>query len=126
PEQARAFGFDRQVLSEWVQDAALDQLVCALRLDMADADVAKAITDDPSFKGPGGQFDADRFRSYLQQVGQSEAGYVAEIRREVLRRQVTGTLGADFRIPSAATEAINRYANEQRDADYVVLTRALA
>jgi peptidyl-prolyl cis-trans isomerase D len=125
PEQARAFGFDRQVLSEWVQDAALDQLVRDLRLGMADADVAKAITDDPSFKGPGGGFDNDRFRSYLQTVGQSEAGYVAEVRREVLRRQVTGTLGTDFKVPVASTEAISRYLNEQRDAEYVVLTRAL-
>jgi peptidyl-prolyl cis-trans isomerase D len=125
PEQARAFGLERQVLSEWVQDAALDQLVRDMRLGMADADVVKAITDDPSFKGPGGRFDNDRFRSYLQTVGQSEAGYVAEIRREVLRRQVTGTLGSDFKVPTASTEAINRYLNEQRDAEYVVLTRAL-
>src|SRR5262249_54649273 len=77
-------------------------------------------------KGPGGRFDSDRFRMYLQTVGQSEAGYVAEIRREVLRRQVTGTLGTEFKVPAAATEAINRYINEQRDAEYVVLTRAAA
>jgi peptidyl-prolyl cis-trans isomerase D len=126
PDQAKAFGLDRQVLGEWVQDTALDQLVHDLRLGMADADVAKAITADPTFKGPGGQFDADRFRSYLQTVGQSEAGYVAEVRREVLRRQVTGTLGTDFKVPAAASEAINRYINERRDAEYVVLTRALA
>jgi peptidyl-prolyl cis-trans isomerase D len=126
PDQAKAFGLDRQVLSEWVQDAALDQLVGNMRLGMADADVVKVITEDPSFKGPGGQFDADRFRSYLQQLGQSEAGYVAEVRREILRRQVTGTLGTDFKMPNATTEAINRYINEQRDADFVVLTRAVA
>ena len=126
PDQAKALGLDRQVLSEWVQDTALDQLVRDMRLGLADADVVKAITEDPSFKGPGGQFDNDRFRSWLQNVGQSEAGYVAEVRREVLRRQVTGTLGSDFKVPAATTEAINRYLNEQRDADYVVLTGALA
>src|SRR5262249_44361221 len=61
-----------------------------------------------------------------QQIGQSEQTYVAETRRETLRRQITSTLAGDIKAPNAATEAINRYQNEQRDADYVVLTRALA
>ena len=32
PDQARAFGLDRQVLGQWVQDAALDQLARDMRL----------------------------------------------------------------------------------------------
>jgi peptidyl-prolyl cis-trans isomerase D len=88
--------------------------------------VAKMITEDPSFRGAGGQFDADRFRAILQQIGQTEQSYVAETRRETVRRQITGTLGTDLKVPNAATEAIARYQNEQRDADYVVLTRAIA
>ena len=124
-DQARAFGLDRQVLSQWVQDAALDQLANDMRLGISSADVARTITEDPSFRGPGGQFDADRFRMILQQIGQSEQGYVAETRRETLRRQITGTLSIDFKVPNAAAEAISRYQNEQRDADYVVLSRAL-
>jgi peptidyl-prolyl cis-trans isomerase D len=126
PDQARAFGLDRQVLGQWVQDVALDQLARDLRLGMADADVAKVITEDPSFRGPGGRFDGDRFRGYLQQLGQSEQGYVADMRRETLRRQITGTLATEVKAPVAATEAIDRYLNEQRDADFVVLTRAAA
>ena len=126
PDQARAFGLDRQVLGQWVQDAALDQLARDMRLAIPDADLRRMITDDPSFHGPGGQFDADRFRGILQQIGQSEQGYVAETRRETLRRQITGTLGTDVKAPNTSTEAIYRYQNEQRDADYVVLTRALA
>src|SRR5262249_22955552 len=126
PDQAKAFGLDRQVLAQWVNDAALDQLARDMRLGMADADVAKVITDDPSFQGPGGRFDGDRFRAMLQQLGQSEQGYVAEVRRETLRRQIAGTLGIEVKGPNTVTEAINRYTGEQRDADFVVLTRALA
>jgi peptidyl-prolyl cis-trans isomerase D len=126
PDQARAFGLDRQVLGQWVQDAALDQLARDMRLGMSDTDLKRIITDDPSFKGPGGQFDPDRFRAILQRIGQSEQAYVAETRRETLRRQITGTLSTDMKAPNAATEAVNRYANEQRDAEYVVLTRAIA
>jgi peptidyl-prolyl cis-trans isomerase D len=126
PDQARAFGLDRQVLGQWVQDAALDQLARNMRLGIADDDLKRIITDDPSFHGPGGRFDADRFRSILQRIGQNEQSYVAETRRETLRRQITGTLSTDVKVPNAEAEAINRYQNEQRDADYVVLTRALA
>src|SRR5690349_9769339 len=118
PDQARAFGLDRQVLGQWVQDAALDQLARDMRLAIPDADLRRMITDDPSFHGPGGQFDADRFRGILQQIGQSEQGYVAETRRETLRRQITGTLGTDVKAPNAATQAVYQFQNEQRDADF--------
>src|SRR5262249_54146484 len=82
PDQARAFGLDRQVLGQWVQDAALDQLAHDMRLSISDADLRRMITDDPSFRGPGGQFDAERFRAILQQIGQTEQSYVNETRRD--------------------------------------------
>jgi peptidyl-prolyl cis-trans isomerase D len=125
PDQARAFGLDRQVLSQWVQDAALDQLARNMRLGISDDDLKRIITDDPSFHGPGGRFDAERFRAILQRIGQNEQTYVAETRRETLRRQITGTLAADIKAPTVETEAINRFQNEQRGAEYVLLSRAL-
>ena len=125
PDQARAFGLDRQVLGQWVQDAALDQLARNMRLGISEDDLKRIITEDPSFHGPGGRFDADRFRAILQRIGQSEQTYVAETRRETLRRQITGTLSTDIKAPNVETEAINRFQNEQRDAEYLVLTRAL-
>src|SRR5262249_3979689 len=97
-----------------------------MRLAIPDADLRRMITDDPSFHGPGGQFDADRFRAILQQIGQTEQSYVADTRRETLRRQITGTLGTDVKAPNAATQAVYQSRGEQRDADYVVLPRASA
>jgi peptidyl-prolyl cis-trans isomerase D len=126
PEQARAFGFDRQVLAQWLQDATLDQVVQDMRLGVADTEVVRRVTEDPAFRGPGGQFDPGQFRTVLQRNGQSEQGYIAEQRRETLRRQIATTVNGDVQPPKAAAEAINRYENEQRDADYVVLTRAQA
>jgi peptidyl-prolyl cis-trans isomerase D len=126
PEQARAFGLDRQVLGQWMQDAALDQVAQRMHLGISDAEVVRRITEDPSFKTPAGQFDPARFQAILQQIGYTEQSYLAEQRRETLRRQITSTLAGDLQAPKAATEAINRYTAEQRDADYVVLTRAQA
>ncbi len=51
---------------------------------------------------------------------------MAEQRAESLRRQITSTVSGEVQAPKALLEAVNRYRNEQRDADYVVLTRAQA
>ncbi len=125
-EQARVFGIDRQVLSEWIQNAALDQYAKGMRLGIPQADVIQHVTDDPMFRIPGGQFDAARFQQIIRDNGLSEQGYIAEQRRDTIRRQLTLTLAAGLAAPTAEVEAFNRYQNEQRDADFVVLTPAQA
>jgi peptidyl-prolyl cis-trans isomerase D len=126
PEQARALGFDRQVLAQWMQEATLDQAAKDMRLGLTDAEVVQRITNDPSFRVPGGAFDTALFQETIQQLGYSEQSYVAEQRRELVRRQITTTVGSEVQPPKAAVEAVNRFQNEQRDADFVVLTRAQA
>jgi peptidyl-prolyl cis-trans isomerase D len=125
-EQARMFGVDRQVLAEWVQNAVLDQYAQSIRLGIPNADVLQHITDDPSFRVPGGQFDAARFAEILRENGLSQQGYVDEQRRDTIRRQLTATLAAGLAPPTAQVEAFNRFQNEQRDADFIVLTPAQA
>jgi peptidyl-prolyl cis-trans isomerase D len=125
-EQARLFGIDRQVLSEWIQNAALDQYAKGMRLSIPDADVLQHISDDPMFRVPGGQFDTARFQQIMRDNGLSEQGYVAERKRDTIRRQLTLTLAAGLAAPTAEVEAFNRYQNEQRDADFIVLTPAQA
>src|SRR5262249_57907099 len=43
-----------------------------------------------------------------------------------LRRELAGTIGSGLNAPKALVEAINRYDNEQRSIEYVLLDRALA
>src|SRR6267154_6520875 len=50
PEQARAFGVDQQVLSQWMQDAALDQSASRMRLGVSDDELKRRITEEPSFR----------------------------------------------------------------------------
>jgi peptidyl-prolyl cis-trans isomerase D len=126
PEQARAFGLDRQVLGQWVQEAALDQRVKDMRLGILEAEVDRRITEDPSFRSKSGQFDTLQFEMILRELGYNQQSYKAEQRREMLRRQITSTLTGDIKTPKSAAEAVNRYENEQREAEYVVLTRAQA
>jgi peptidyl-prolyl cis-trans isomerase D len=126
PEQARAFGIDRQVLSDWIQNAALDQYARSLRLGIPEADVIQHVMDDPMFRIPGGPFDAARFQAILSENGFNEQTYMADQRRGTLRSQLLLTLTANLDAPTAQLEALNRFQNEQRDADFVVLTPAQA
>lgn len=124
-DQARAIGFDRQVLGQLVGETALDERVRQMGLNISNTDVANVIMSDPNFRGPGG-FDRARFEAIIRQAGYNEPRYVAEQRRMILRRQIVDTIAGDVTVPKAAVEAAYRFSNEERAIDYVVLDRSQA
>lgn len=125
-EQARSFGLDRQVLQQVIADAALDEEARRLGLGQTDADVVRAISNDPNFKGLDGKFDHERFTQLIRQFGYNEQRYITEQRRLALRRQLTGTVIGGLEVPKTQLEALSRFQNEQRSADYMRLTAAQA
>src|SRR5215510_2478101 len=126
PDQARATGLDRAVIGQIFSEILLDERAHALGLALSDAEVAKLITNDPAFRGPNGQFDRFRFEQTIRSAGYTEPRFVAEQRRLSLRRELAGTIGSGLTAPKALVEAMNRYQNEQRSIEYVLLDRALA
>jgi len=125
-DQARSMGLDRLVIGQLVSDLLLDDRARKLGLNLSDAEVARAITTDPSFLGPNGQFDRFRFEQLIRQAGYTEARFVAERRREMIRRQLQSTVASGLMVPGAWVEAANRYRNEERAIEYVLLDRAHA
>jgi peptidyl-prolyl cis-trans isomerase D len=125
-EQARLLGLDRQLLAQVVTEAVLDERARALGLGVADAEVARRVMEDPNFRGLSGQFDRTRFEAAIRQIGYTEQRYLAEQRRALLRQQLVGTVSGELPVPNAAADAFNRFQNEQRGIEYVVLTEAQA
>jgi peptidyl-prolyl cis-trans isomerase D len=125
-DQARELGLESRVLSKLVTDATLDQRAQSLHLALSDEAIAKTIQDDPSFKGSNGKFDKNRFDALLREAGLTERGFVREQRSVYLRQQLTQAIAGDLTVPLAVREAFNRYANETRSLDYVVLPAAAA
>jgi len=125
-DQARAFGFDRQVLQQTIADAALDEKARQLGLGQSDAETMRLIFADPTFKGIGGSFDPQRFQAIIRQFGFTEARYLADQRRVSLRRQLVGSLAAGLEPSKTQLEALSRFQNEQRSIEYVRLTSAQA
>ncbi|HEX9214051.1 MAG TPA: SurA N-terminal domain-containing protein [Bradyrhizobium sp.] len=126
PDQARAFGLDRQVLQQTIAEAALDEEARRLGLGQSDDQIRQLIMNDPNFKGVGGAFDANRFQAVIRNFGYTEQRYVSEQRKVSLRRQITGTIGAGLEPPKAMLEVLTRFQNEQRAIEFVKLDAAQA
>jgi len=126
PDQARSLGLDRQLLGQLIAQTTLDEQARNLHLGLSDAEIARRITSDANFKGPTGQFDRNRFLQIIRDAGYTEPRFVAEQRNVLLRRQIAQTVGGDIPVPTVAMAAINRFQNERRDIDFVVLGPAQA
>ena len=126
PDQARAFGLDRQVLQQTIAEAALDEEARRLGLGQSDEQIRQVIMNDPNFKGVGGSFDANRFQAVIRNFGYTEQRYVSEQRKVSLRRQITGTIGAGLEPPKAMIDVLTRFQNEQRAIEFVRLDAAQA
>lgn len=126
PDQARAFGVDRQVLQQVIGETALNEEVRRLGLAQSNSDVVRRISQDPAFQGLNGSFDPARFTQVIRQAGYTEQRYVAEQRGAALRSQITGTITAGAAPSATLTEAIDRFQNEQRSIAYIRLGSAAA
>jgi peptidyl-prolyl cis-trans isomerase D len=125
-DQARAFGFDRQVLQQVIAEAALDEEARRLGLNQSNDETMRLIFSDPNFKGVNGAFDPARFQTVIRQMGYGEQRFIAEQRRVSLRRQIAGTIAAGLEPPKVLLEALARYQNEQRTIEYIKLDAAQA
>jgi peptidyl-prolyl cis-trans isomerase D len=125
-QQARALGFDRQVLGQVIAEIALDERARQLGLNLSDEEIAKRIREDPTFRGFTGQFDRARFEQMIRSAGFTEPRFVAEQRRVSLRRQIAEGLGGELVVPETMARVFNRFEEEQRAIEYVVLDRAKA
>jgi peptidyl-prolyl cis-trans isomerase D len=125
-DRASALGVDRQVLSEMIAQAGLDQRARQMGLGLSDAEIARHITSDPKLQTVNGQFDRARFEMILRNIGYTEQRFVTEQRQETLRRQILDSISADLTAPKAWLDAINQFQNQQRSIEYIALGPAQA
>ncbi len=120
PDQARALGLDRQILSELFGEAALDEKARALGLGISNEELVRKIQETPAFKGPGG-FNHDYMLQVLRSNGFTEASYVEAERRLTLRQQIGRAIGGDVTMPKVMRDAFSRYQNEERSIEFITL-----
>ena len=121
PAQAQILGLDRQILGELLSEGALDQKVHDLYLGISDDVLTRRIVEDPAFRSPMGSFNHDYFVQVLRANGYTEAQYVDQQRRLMLRQQLARAFTGETAIPKVLGEAIQRYENEERAIEFVRL-----
>ncbi len=120
-DEARQIGLDRQVLSQLLTGAALDQDAKRLGLALSDADIATTIKAEKMFAGPTGAFDQARMNEILRDNGYTETAYIREQRQTALRQQIAEAVTGGLKTPGVLLAAVNTFTNESRKADYFVL-----
>ena len=87
PSRRAPIGLDQQVLARLVTEAALDQQATASASPSRMTTIARAILEDPNFRGPDGQFDRAAFeQTSCATTASPRAEFVREQRGVHLRR----------------------------------------
>ncbi len=123
-EQARAMGLYGAVLERIIREAVLDQSASRLGLLATDAEIRARIEATPAFRGPLGGFDRNRFQQVLQANAMSESGYIALLRRSIVREAMLESILAPVPAPKALAEALYRERGEKRAAESVLVRDA--
>ncbi len=119
--QAKQMGIVHQVLEQLIDDSIIDQEAQRMQLDVSDAVIRDAITQDPMFRGAGGSFDRNAFDALLAANHMTEPEYVARVRHDISRDDLLLSLTAGAAAPPTLVDRLYRYRNEKRVADIVAL-----
>src|SRR5580698_1295785 len=114
-EEARQIGLDRSVLQQLLSEAAVE------------ADLPRqVITTNPSFQDKSGAFDPARLAEALRNMDMNERGFIAELRKQVLRQFIVGALATGITAPKAEVTAEADYQGQTRSADTFLLPASAA
>ncbi len=116
-EEARVLGLDRQILDNMIARVAIEEKANVLGIKVGDKQIAQEVANDQRFQDSKGVFDPARFRDILQQNGLSEAGFLANEKRTIVTRALSGSMPVSTS-PKTFLEAQNQFANETRDVKY--------
>lgn len=121
PEQARMAGIGDKVLSDMINEAAIDSKIAGLGLSISDDAVVREIQTDDTFQGPTGSFDRNAFREILRQNNLSENQYLALQRSYSKREQLIDALRRNVEAPEAFARAIHAFNSDSRSITYLAL-----
>ncbi len=123
-QRARDLGIPERVLHDMVGRILFSLAARDAGVAVGDEVVRQAIMDNPSFKNAQGKFDRALFESLLYNAGYSEDRFVAIMRDDVARAQVTGAITAGAAVPSEVVDALYRYRSERRVAETLTVPAA--
>ncbi len=116
PDQATRQQLATQALSDAVRQAIMRQAATQYGIGVPDAAVRAALGAIPDFQ-TNGAFDKAKFAQVLQQNGISQDDFIAQIKNELIGRQLLTPLINGAAVPDTMLSQIFSLLGEQRTAD---------
>jgi peptidyl-prolyl cis-trans isomerase D len=124
-EQATALGVDRQVLSQLVAGAVLDEQARRLGLGISTERIADLTRQDPAFHGTSGQFDRQQFDYVMRQIGMRPEEYMQNREQLAVRQQIIEATTDGMKAPDTFLKAVALYRGEDRTVEYITMPQSL-
>ncbi|NWG47516.1 MAG: SurA N-terminal domain-containing protein [Alphaproteobacteria bacterium] len=112
--QAIQFGFDRQVLGNLINNAALNEEAEELGIATSDAQVLEVIQQLPQFRNAAGAFDRRLYEQLLRSEGLTPERLEADLRQDLRRNQLLWAVGGLGTAPTGLAGILYAYDNEER------------
>ena len=118
----------RVVAEQAVEALVLDRLIrqeaARLGVHVPDEAVRNYVFQIDGFHGPDGRFSREIFNSFLRNSDLTEAGFLALLRQDLARQQITGAVRAGGTVPEALARPLLAWQAEQRSVTLVELAFA--
>lgn len=121
-EDARKMGMLDRTIDSIITRSLVDEAGRSLGLVTNDEAILRRLAANPAFRGVNGQFDRETFRARLARAGFTEDSFMRSERSYTTRNQMTGaTLDAGVAAPAALVEPLQRWREERRVAETMVV-----
>lgn len=107
------------VLQNLISKRLIAYVAKSYDLDFSEATIANLIKSQPLFKNESGNFDIDRFRSYIRMTNLSPEEYSKEVKDSLSMSIIVRNLGGNTFIPRARINNVINHMSEARIADIV-------
>lgn len=124
PQQARAFGLERQTLAQLVAEAALQNEAMELGISVGDENVGREIQRTPGFQGLSGDFDRATYELALSQNGMTVSDFEARVRSDISEDLLRSAVAGGLATPDIFVDTLFNYARETRDVTWARLTES--
>lgn len=118
-EQLSQFGVDRQILSELLNNAALDNEAMQAGVSAGDEIVRENLMATPAFMGADGSFSQTAYEFSLSNAGLEPSDYDEMIRRESARQIFRAVVAGGTKLPDSGPQAMVNYLSEERAIDWL-------
>lgn len=121
-EQALQLGVPQMVLQHQIQEVILNLESENLGLAASDDVVRETVQSMEVFHNDKGQFDHNRFIQIIRNQGMTEDGFIAEIRQDIIREQLTKAIMAGAVVPEEMVDYLFEAQYQNRQAAQVIIS----